>query len=394
MLYQETTVERYLMSSALDLNTGELEKAYSNWKERALPAYDDNDNPNYLDENGELIEGIFLDLPNDVYHSLPALSSSKLKDFIKSPALYYRNYVSEVERKRTTAQKNTFNAGTHGHTLILEPQGYYTQFFRDLVPSDLPNALTSAVDIEAKLVQFKLKKSGTKAEKVKRLVDYIEQEVSKLDPKDLEQADIIDTARSIKIFEHEKQRHLESQGEAQPGKWEGEDVITYGGKVPVDPIVWDDAHRVQKTTRDHAEADQYFQYGLPEVAIFARCPLTGMMFKVKFDWLRFDDMAVDMKTTLSVKPDKFLRQVEDLKYDIQQEFYKYVARLIGIPVEEFIFVATEYVNMDACQPFVLSKKRTKKAFTQMMSKLPELEECKRTGKWYGYVKDDCTMLLE
>jgi len=30
----------------------------------------------------------------------------------------------------------------------------------------------------------------------------------------------------------------------------------------------------------------------------------------------------------------------------------------------------------------------------MMSKLPELEECKKTNRWYGYVKQDCTMLLD
>lgn len=382
------------MGTALKLETGEIPKTYSGWKDRAVQAYDKNGEPNYLDSNGELIEGIYLDMPNNVYHSLPALSSSKLKDFIKSPALYYRNYVSMVERKRTTAQKNTFDAGTHGHTLILEPQGYYKQFFRDLVASDMPEALTTAVEIEEKLVEFGLKKSGTKAEKANRLMEFINDKVPTLDQNDPKQSAIIDKARTIKVFEYEKQKHLDAQGEAALGDWEGEPVTTYGGKVPVDSIVWDDAHRVLKTTRDHEEANQYFQFGLPEVAIFARCPLTNMMLKVKFDWLRFDDMAVDMKTTLSVKPSKFLRQVEDLRYEIQQEFYKYVARLQGIPVDEFVFVATEYVHMDACQPFRLSSKRSKKAFTEMMTKMPELQNCKETNRWYGYVKDDCTMLLE
>ena len=382
------------MNSAIDLSTGEIEVTYSNWKERAVGAYDSEGNPNYLDDQGELIAGIYLDMPNDVYHSLPALSSSKLKDFIKSPALYYRNYVSKVERKRTTAMKNTFDAGTHGHTLILEPQGYYNQFFRDLVPSDMPDALMTAGDIEAKLVELGLPKSGAKAQKISRLMDFIDNKVPTLDPKDPADAELIEKALSVKIFDVERMKHLESFGAPAEGKWEGEDVITYGGKVPVDAVVWDDAHRVLKTTRDHDEADQYFQFGLPEVAIFARCPLTGMMLKVKFDWLRFDDMAVDMKTTLSVKPQKFLRQVEDLNYDIQESFYTYVANLQDIPVDKFIFVATEYVNMDACQPFELSSKRRKKAYTKMMSKLPELKECTETDRWYGYVKEDCTMVLE
>jgi len=382
------------MNSSAQLVTDHFEDEYSNWKERAVQAYDKKGNPNYLDANGNIIEGIYLDLPNDIYHALPALSSSKLKDFIKSPALYFRNYVSKVERKRTTAQKNTFDAGTHGHTLILEPQGYYNQFFRDIVPSDMPDAINTAVEIEEKLVELGLPKSGSKAQKAERLTKYVNEVVPTLDPNVPEQASLIEKAQGIKIFDVERIKHLESYGAPAEGKWEGEDVTTYGGKVPVDAVVWDDAHRVLKTTREHEEADQYFQFGLPEVAIFSRCPLTGLMLKVKFDWLRFDDMAVDMKTTLSVKPQKFLRQVEDLNYDIQQEFYKYVARLMDIPVEKFIFVATEYVNMDACQPFELSAKRTKKAFARMMSKLPELKECQDTNNWYGYVKEDCTMVLE
>lgn len=382
------------MATALNVQTGELEAEFSNWKERAVQAYDANGEPNYLDDNGDIIEGIYLDLPNDVYHALPALSSSKLKDFIKSPALYYRNYKSDVDRKRTQAQKNTFDAGTHGHTLILEPQGYYSKFFRDMVPSDMPEAMTTAVEVENKLVELGLAKSGSKAEKIDRLQDFITNKLPTLDPNDPMQTKLIEAVRGVKIFDVERKKYLDSIGKQEKGMWEGEEVITYGGKIPVDSIVWDDAHRVMKTTRDHEEADQYFQYGLPEVAIFARCPLTGLMLKVKFDWLRFDDVAVDMKTTQSVKPQKFLRQIEDLRYDIQQEFYKYVARLQDIPVSEFVFVATEYVHMDACQPYRLSEKRSKKAFNQMMTKLPELTQCEKSGKWYGYVKQDCTMLLD
>ena len=315
------------------------DETHSNWKDRALPAYDENGEPNYFDPNGELIEGIYLDLPNDIYHELPALSSSKLKDFIKSPALYYRNYLSGIERKRTQAMKNTFDAGTHGHTLILEPQGYYSMFFRDLMPSDLPDAIHTAVEIEAELVKLGLKKSGSKAEKAERLYQ---------------------AQSEIKIFDIERQNHLKSFGEAE-------------GKVI---------------------ADAYFQNGLPEVAMIARCPSTGLMLKVKFDWLRFDDIAVDMKTTLSTKPDKFLRQINDLHYDVQQEFYKYVAHLLDIPVYEFVFVATEYVNMDACQPYVLSSKREKIAYSKVQNGLSQLKVCQNNEKWFGWVEDDCTLLLE
>ncbi|MCI2285920.1 PD-(D/E)XK nuclease-like domain-containing protein [Colwellia sp. MSW7] len=362
------------MSQALMIDEFEednKENELSNWIERAKPSYI-NGKPTYLDDAGEIIEGIYLDMPNDVYHALPALSSSKLKKFIDSPAHYYREYLSGITRKRTTAMQNTFDAGTHSHSLVLEPEGYYDRYFRDVMPIDYPDALHTAVQIEEQLVKLGLKKSGTKAEKIARLIAA--------DP-------------TAEVFEDIQQREYDKQGVKGTMVFEGEDVTTYGGKIPVDGQVWDDAHRAARTTRQHKEADAYISNGLPEVAIFHRCPKTNMMLKVKFDWLRFDDEAVDLKTTLSTRPEKFARQLNDLHYDGQQEFYKYVALLSGIEIKEFTFVATEYVHADICQPYNLPRTRSIRASEMVQTGLKEMAECQKTGVWYGWSKDDCTMTL-
>lgn len=44
--------------------------------------------------------GIYADVENDDYHAIPALSSSKLKKFSNSPALYYREYVAPLNRNK------------------------------------------------------------------------------------------------------------------------------------------------------------------------------------------------------------------------------------------------------------------------------------------------------
>ncbi|MDO6488055.1 PD-(D/E)XK nuclease-like domain-containing protein [Colwellia sp. 6_MG-2023] len=343
----------------------------SNWRERAKPAYE-NGQPTYLDSQGELIEGIYLDMTNDVYHALPALSSSKLKKFIDSPAHYYREYLSDITRKRTTAMQNTFDAGTHSHTLVLEPQGYYQRYFRDVMPIDYPDALHTAAQIEAQLLSLGLKKSGTKAEKTARLIEA--------DP-------------TAVVFEDIQQREYDKQGIKGTETVEGVEVTTYGGKIPVDGQVWDDAHRAAKTTREHNEANAYLSNGLPEVAMIHRCHNTGLMLKVKFDWLRFDDEAVDLKTTLSTRPEKFLRQLNDLHYDVQQEFYKYVALLSGIEIKEFTFVTTEYFHADICQPYNLSLSKIIHAIDKVQQGLKNMADCIETNVWYGWSKDDCTMTL-
>ncbi|SUI48256.1 Uncharacterised protein [Shewanella putrefaciens] len=118
----------------------------------------------------------------------------------------------------------------------------------------------------------------------------------------------------------------------------------------IDHIVWDDAFRVERSTRAHPKADWLLSDGYAELTIIARCPTTGLLLKVRFDWLRNDAIGVDLKTTLSTNPTKFGYQVKDLRYDLQQVFYCYVANLAGGPVKHFCFVATEYKDAEALLP--------------------------------------------
>ncbi len=388
---------------------------FSNWFERAVPAYDQNGKPSFLDANGELIAGIYLDMPNDVYHSLNALSSTGLKTFIESPALYYRDYIQGAIRKRTTAFRRTMDAGTYGHELVLEPQGFYDRYFREPVQADYPGALANTEQIESALVQAGLPAKEGKAEKLARLqrlaptldvsalktIADIDEQLTQLGASKTESKldkaiRLFEVAPHITVFEHVVERLRSSQGaKAETTDPEtGEVTVTYGGKKSIDGVVWDDAHRVQESVLKHSEAKTYISNGLPEVAIIARCNITNMWLKVKFDWLRFDDKAIDLKTSgQSVKPEDFRRQIMKLHYDIQQVYYTYVASLADIVINEFVFVAVEYGTKDVCQPYKLSDYKVSKSKIKMLNSLSEFVECKETDNWYGYAKEDCTIEL-
>lgn len=384
----------------------------SNWFSRAVSAYDSKGQPNFLDALGELVEGIYIGVPNDVYHSLDALSSSGMKAFVESPALYKRDYLSSVNRARTLAQKRTFDAGSYGHELCLEPEGFQQRYFRDLVPSDCPDALHTVAQIDAALLKAGLSTSEGKADKLARLkasapkIDTSALFTIKEIEAALESAGLSKTEgkldkakrlcavnRFVEVFELLFEQNRKTQGASTVIQRGGEDVTTYGGKVPVDGVVWDDAHRVQRTVRSHREADAILQNGLPEVTIIARCPMTQMMLKVKFDWLGFDDTAADVKTTRDTKPSKFLNQIYDLKYHIQQEFYKYVASLAGIEIRRFSFVAVEYTKADICQPYELDQDDTLEAKLELKEALRRFVSCKQSGNWYGWSEHDCTIVL-
>lgn len=383
------------------------------WAEAAKPAYDSSGAANFLNQRGELIEGIYLNMPNDVYHSLNALSSTGVKTFIESPAEYYREYLSDISRKKTTAQRDTFDTGTYIHELCLEPEGFNDRYFRDVVPADLPDAINTIAQMDAELAKLGLPAGEGKDEKLQRLLRHAPKTItaalktikdidaelerlglSKTESK-LDKAIRLRAANPcIEIFDLIQHERRLKHGKPTTVVIEDQEVTLYGGKRPICGVIWDDAQRAMNTVRNHREADAYLQNGLAEVTIIVRCPRTGMMLKAKFDWLRFDNMACDVKSTRDTKPSKFKHQMEDLNYPTQQEFYKYTASLMGIEIETFVFIAVEFIKADICQPYELSAKRSHLARVELMKALDNFVQCRDSNRWYGWSKEDCTMVLD
>lgn len=338
----------------------------SNWADEAIECFDAKGQPNYLDSNGELREGIYLNMPNDLYHSLPALSSSGLKKFSESPAHYYREYLSDVDDRRTASQRKHFDTGSYAHELVLEPEGFYDRYFREVMESDHPDALIKTDDLKHALNEVGEKTSGTKAQLAERL--------SRAKP-------------NVKVLDTLIRENREKHGIAEQKEVEGVLQTVYGGKVEIRGDVWDKAHRAEHTVRCHPQANAMFSNGLPEVAFLARCPKTGLMLKCKFDWLRFDDEAIDLKTSQSTEPSEFKRFMRKFRYDLQESFYTYVASLIGVFLRDFIFVAVEFENADICQPFRLSERRKQYAKRDFDRLLPKFAECKEDSYWPGYYEN-------
>lgn len=63
---------------------------------------------------------IVFDMSNEKYHSMPAVSSSQLKEVLRSPAHYFAKYVAD-DREPTEATAD-MQLGSAAHVLFLEPQ--------------------------------------------------------------------------------------------------------------------------------------------------------------------------------------------------------------------------------------------------------------------------------
>lgn len=348
----------------------------SMWRDRAIEAYDKKGKPTYLNEKGEIIPGIYLNLPNDVYHALPALSSSGLKKFSDCPAKYYREYLSGVNRRKTNATNKSLETGSVIHELILETSEFYQRYCREPMMTDKEfesvDLLVTQDDIKQELKKLGLKVSGSKQELIKRLLDA--------NPNAL-------------IWEHIKEQKLLENGARKEVEIEGEKVVTYGGLRPIDGVIWDDAMRSYKNVQQHEEARETFIYGESEVTFLAYCSLTGEPIKCKFDWLRYDDHAADLKTARSVKPSLFKRDIFKFRYDLQLSFYRYVASCLGVKIREFPLVALEFADADIVQPFDIDEEDAKAANDEMFELLEEYKKCKQTMRWPGYLREDKVLVV-
>ena len=88
------------------------------------------------------------------------------------------------------------------------------------------------------------------------------------------------------------------------------------------------------TMKEVLEADT----SLREVSIWATDPITGLLLKIRPDLIH-NGVIFDLKTTLSPHPRAFIHSVYDYKYHVQSAYYQYVAGLIGMKLDNFIFFA-------------------------------------------------------
>jgi hypothetical protein len=116
-----------------------------------------------------------------------------------------------------------------------------------------------------------------------------------------------------------------------------------------------------------------------EASVYKRCSLTGLMRRARPDLWVPGVAIVDFKTTTKAGPSEFARQCGQLKYNLQQEFYKSVCE-----EDNFIFVAMEKSFPYLCAPYDLDRVAAMRGREQMDYALTLLAQCYESGHWPGY----------
>lgn len=126
-----------------------------------------------------------------------------------------------------------------------------------------------------------------------------------------------------------------------------------------------------------------------ELSIMATEKVKGLDIacKCRADLVTMDgSVIVDLKTTQDSSAEEFSRKFMSLGYWMQAAHYMATARLAGLPVKRFIFVAVESTPPHSVALYELDEQSLDKAFKIRQRLLETLANCIATGKYPSHSK--------
>lgn len=204
--------------------------------------------------------GIYYDLPADIYHADPALSSSGLKLLLKNPLYYWDSSPLNPHRK----QKDTISMkiGRAIHTMLLEPDKFDKEFIVLPPVNDIKidSEVWGKLSLTEDAADFKLPKKTAK-------------------------------------------------------------VVKYAGKkIVISEDKFNDIATAVDTVKNDLSIAGLISGGHPEVSIFWRDQETGIMCRVRFDYLR-PGWDFDLKSTTNSSMEHIGFAISDYRYDISCAMY-------------------------------------------------------------------------
>jgi exodeoxyribonuclease VIII len=162
--------------------------------------------------------------------------------------------------------------------------------------------------------------------------------------------------------------------------------------MPLTPRQWENVEGMAKAF-EHTSCtitQELLTEGTPEMSIWWDDPITGLRCKIRPDWLRTDDIIIDLKSTQAGSPRGFLHEVRRWGYDRQAVWYErglnaaYKAAGVNRHVEAFIFIVVENFSPYETAVYMLPDDIIEKARQQVDIDLEGYAECVKNDIWPGY----------
>jgi hypothetical protein len=236
------------------------------------------------------VEGVYLNMPDEVYHGAPALGSSDFSTLAKDPASWWYQSAHNPEREHGRSAAH-FLRGRALHALVLQGEAAYDAAFSVEPDEEDPGMLRNLFEVKDALSERGVQTFGEMDAKV----IYAKARAAGLAPR------VLALARA----DHDRARS--------------------GGRTAISLADDKRLRRMAQLIRGHADLGEAIRSGLPEVSVFWRRPGTpGVLLRARFDLL-LPEFIVDLKSLSNARghaPERAaLNSIADYEYDLQAPHY-------------------------------------------------------------------------
>lgn len=158
------------------------------------------------------------------------------------------------------------------------------------------------------------------------------------------------------------------------------------GRVMIDDEDFSDCQKIVEGVRSNSEAIKLLSEGVPELAIFWRCPFSGLLMKAKVDSF-CDKYFLEFKTAKDVSPFKFSRDAFQMHYDLSLSHYQKGIETVLSQTFGAYMIAVENEAPYRCEVFEVTSEFFETGHNKWLDAVSKLERGMSEGKWPGY-KDD------
>ena len=258
------------------------------------------------------VPGIYFDLSNADYHAAPGLSHSGMKHLAVSPLRFWHEIINPD--KEPEEEKTHLALGTALHCAVLEPDKFDSRYACALDVSDWPVCLDTVKDIRGWVEERGGKCKGTSKDDVIASAQEFMRRIGE----------------QVPILQLEETEFLRQN--------EGKTIIPK-----------DDWRRLAGMATALATEDSLrplLDSGRAEASIFVKDPETGVLLKMKMDWMALASVSIlDLKTFSQMRGKSIDRSVCDAIYYEgywkQAWLYSFIYKLHFGKAPTFVFAFVE-----------------------------------------------------
>lgn len=196
-------------------------------------------------------------------------------------------------------------------------------------------------------------------------------------------------------------RHYFARPEGIDGRTkEGKEKLSelgkqHAGKIMLSSDDFGTVEGIMRAVRGHKLASQLISGGRAEMTAIAEDPETGAMCKARPDYMREDDILLDLKTTTEAGFFAFQRSVKAFRYHVQAAFYlDTVNRALGHEqYKRFILVVVEKEAPYGVVLYELDPEAIRIGRLEYRADLETYANCLKTNSWPSYPESLLTMTV-